>query len=67
MLNQRLIRDPHPNAHRVLKSNGMVAPTALKDPAAVRLRLEAEGVVFDEACAAQSARLRHPQEEPAGS
>jgi alkylated DNA nucleotide flippase Atl1 len=67
MLNQRLIRDPHPNAHRVLKSNGTVAPTALKDPEGVHLRLEAEGVAFEGACAPQSARLRRPPEEPAGA
>lgn len=64
MLNQRLIRDPHPNAHRVLKSNGTVAPTALKDPEGVRRRLEAEGVVFEDGRAPQSARFR-PEETAA--
>jgi alkylated DNA nucleotide flippase Atl1 len=67
MLNQRLIRDPHPNAHRVLKSNGTVAPTALKDPEGVRRRLEVEGLVFEDGRVPQSARHRHPQQEAAGS
>jgi alkylated DNA nucleotide flippase Atl1 len=58
-LNQRLIRDALPNAHRVLRSDGSVAPTALADPDGVRARLEREGVTFDDrGRAPEDARLR---------
>ena len=55
-LNQRLLRLGHKHAHRVLKSNGTIAPTALGDPDAVRRKLKREGVKFVAARAPQEAR-----------
>ncbi|MCW2991781.1 MAG: hypothetical protein JWM73_2375 [Solirubrobacterales bacterium] len=57
-LNGRLTRLGHKHAHRILKSDGTIAPTALGDPDAVRRKLKREGLRFAAGRAPQEARVR---------
>lgn len=57
-VNSVLRKHGHPNAHRVLKSDGTIAGTALGDPDKVRRTLKREGLKFADGRAPQEARWR---------
>jgi alkylated DNA nucleotide flippase Atl1 len=58
-VNRRLMQLEPKNAHRVVRADGRIGPTALGDPMLVRKLLEKDGLAFDDrGRVSQDARVR---------